>query len=72
MTKRDHYQAIAIPEYWIIDIDAGVVERWRPTDDRPEIIDALLAWQPDARVPALVIDLARVFEEAATVDDEQE
>ena len=59
-------------EYWIVDIDAGVVERWRPADDRPEIIAALLTWQPDARVAALGIDLARLFEEAAAVDDEPE
>lgn len=72
VTKRHHYQDVGVPEYWIVDIDGGVVERWRPADDRPEIVSGTLAWQPDARVPALVIDLARLYEEAAAVDDEPE
>ena len=72
VTKRLHYQDVGVPEYWIVDIDGGVVERWRPADDRPEIVSGLLAWQPDARVPALVIDLASLYEEAAAMDDEAE
>lgn len=70
VTKRFHYQEIAVPEYWIVDIDAGVVERWRPTDDRPQILTDRLTWQPDAGIGALVIDLAALFAEAAAVDDE--
>ncbi len=72
VTKRDHYQGVGVPEYWIIDIDGGVVERWRPSDDRPEIVVQELSWQPDPEVPALVIDLATLFDEAAAMDDEPE
>ena len=28
--------ACGVPEYWIVDIDGRVVERWRPGDSRPE------------------------------------
>ena len=70
VTKRHHYQDVAVSEYWIVDIDRGVVERWRPADDRPEMCAGTLAWQPDARVPALVIELARLWDEAAAMDDE--
>ena len=70
VTKRHHYQDVAVSEYWIVDIEGGVVERWRPTDDRPEITAGTFSWQPDTRVPALVIDLATLWTEAAAMDDE--
>lgn len=71
VTKRHHYQTVGIPEYWIVDIDGEVVERWRPTDDRPEIVVGEITWQPDPRIEQLVIDLAKVFEEAAPAGDER-
>ena len=33
--KRQRYQRQRIPEYWIVDMDARLVERWKPDDDRP-------------------------------------
>ena len=39
------YREIA-DEYWIVDLDGRVVERWRRDDQRPEIITDRLAWQP--------------------------
>ncbi len=72
VTKRRHYQDVGVAEYWIVDIDAGVVERWRPADDRPEVLTERLAWQPDVRAPALVIDLTRLFEEAAALNEPDE
>lgn len=59
--KRRRYQRAGIPEYWIVDIDARIVERWRPNDERPEILAGQLEWQPDPTVPALVIDLPALF-----------
>src|SRR6185312_12215292 len=35
--KRQKYQGEGVPEYWIVDGDARLVERWRPADDRPEV-----------------------------------
>jgi Uma2 family endonuclease len=58
--KRRFYQRAGVPEYWIVDIDGGVVERWRPGDDRPEVIDGELTWAPSQIVP-LVIDVAALF-----------
>ena len=69
VTKRRHYQSVGVAEYWIVDIDAGVVERWRPADDRPEVMTERLTWQPDVRFPNLVIDLIALFGEAAALDD---
>lgn len=61
LIKRKLYQGEGVPEYWIVDVAARLVERWRPDDDRPEIITEKLAWQPDAARDPLEIDLAAYF-----------
>jgi Uma2 family endonuclease len=66
--KRRFYQRAGIAEYWVVDVDARVVERWRPGDERPEVIDGVLTWQPDATLPALEIDVADYFREVAGED----
>jgi hypothetical protein len=33
-----------VAEYWIVDLDARLIERWRPHDDRPEIVDDVMRW----------------------------
>jgi len=62
--KRRIYQRASVAEYWIVDLDARLVERWRPQDDRPEVITDTLRWQPDAALPSLVLELAPLFERA--------
>ena len=42
--KRRIYQAAGVGEYWIVDPDARLVERWLPTDSRPEILTERLDW----------------------------
>ncbi len=61
--KRRVYQQHGVPEYWIADIDAAVIERWRPADDRPEILAEEIVWQPDPAHEPLVIDLRSYFAE---------
>lgn len=48
---------------WIVDLDARLVERWRPSDERPEILAERLEWQPATGVPPLPIDLPHLFAE---------
>jgi Uma2 family endonuclease len=60
-TKRRIYQSERVPEYWIVDLDSRLVERWRPGDDRPEIIPDILEWQPKAGIPPLRIELEEIF-----------
>jgi Uma2 family endonuclease len=60
--KRLRYQREGAPEYWIVDGDARIVERWGPEDERPEIVTEKLQWWPDQSLPPLVIDLAVLFE----------
>ena len=61
VSKRKRYQREGVPEYWIVDVDARVVERWRPGDERPEILTDRLIWQADEVHPALAIDLPAYF-----------
>lgn len=59
--KRRRYQREGIPEYWVVDVDARLVERWRPGDERPEILTDDLNWQPDLTREALTVDLRAYF-----------
>lgn len=61
LRKRVIYQSQHVPEYWIVDPDARVVERWRPDDERPEIVTDALRWQPRSDIAPLEIDLAAFF-----------
>ena len=61
LTKRGHYQRAEVSEYWIVDQDAQLVERWRPTDDRPEVIDGALSWHPAGASEPLIIELPVLF-----------
>lgn len=40
---------------------ANLIERWRPSDDRPEMLADRLAWQPDPAHSPLEIDLGVYF-----------
>ncbi len=40
--KRRRYQRSGIPTYWIIDLDARVVEVWSPGAQRPAVVEASL------------------------------
>jgi len=59
--KRRRFQRAGIPEYWIVDLDARVIERWRPTDARPEILGETITWQPGANGEPLTIELGLLF-----------
>jgi Uma2 family endonuclease len=63
--KRRLYQRAGVPEYWIVDMDARLIERWRPEDDRAEHLIERLEWRPDAAVPPFELDLEAYFAEVA-------
>ena len=63
ITKRRRYQRSGVPAYWIVDVDARLVEVWAAQDTAPAIIDDFLLWQPSPSVPALSIDLPGSFRE---------
>lgn len=60
VAKRHLYQEAGVTEYWIVDGDSRVIERWCQGDDRPEMCDRVLEWAlvdgPDG-----TLDLGTVF-----------
>ena len=61
MTKRDLCLDSRVDEYWIVDLDARVIERWRPARETPELLRERLEWAPGGRDP-LVIDVTALFD----------
>lgn len=59
--KRAYYQRAGVPEYWIVDSDSRIIERWRPIDERPEILAGTIEWYPEGATQPLVIDLEHFF-----------
>ena len=59
--KRDLYQDKGVPEYWVVDLDDRLVERWRPNEASPETLTERLEWRPDRLVEPLDIDLRAYF-----------
>ncbi len=47
-----------------MDTDARLIERWKPDDERPEIMTERIEWRPDAELAPLVINLEPLFKEA--------
>jgi Uma2 family endonuclease len=65
--KRRFFQRADVGEYWIVDLDARLVERWRHGTDRPEIASDILEWQPEGAERAFVLELPVFF--AAVLGD---
>jgi Uma2 family endonuclease len=65
--KRPGYQR-HVPDYWIVDLDSRLVERWRSADERPEILSQTITWHPNGAGTAMEIDLPRFF--ARALDEE--
>jgi len=60
VVKRDFYCDAGVPDYWIVDLDARVVERWTPDRETPEIHRDRIVWSPRGASP-LIVDLPALF-----------
>lgn len=58
--RRELYQR-HVPEYWIVDPDAKLIERWRPGDARPEILRSTADWRPFGLAIGVDLDLQDFF-----------
>lgn len=65
--KRPLYQR-HVPDYWIVDLDARLVEHWTPTHDRPEVITETLSWHPPGATTAFTLDLPAFFDSVFSTD----
>jgi Uma2 family endonuclease len=60
--KRDFYIENGVAEYWIVDLDARILERWVPSHDTPQVERYEAAWQSEESASALIIDLTSYFD----------
>ena len=65
--KRPLYQR-HVPDYWIVDLDARLIERWRSGDERPELVTQTLSWHPAGATTAFELELPGYFESVFTTD----
>jgi Uma2 family endonuclease len=59
--KRRFYTHSPTDEYWVVDADARVIERWRRGDERPEILADQVVWHPAGATAPLQVDLTTFF-----------
>jgi Uma2 family endonuclease len=58
--KRLLYQR-RVPLYWIVNLDARVVESWRPDSLQPTILRGRLEWHPSGAAIPFTLDLPQYF-----------
>lgn len=61
IVKRRLFAHAGVAEYWVIDLDDRVVERTFAGEERPEILERMLVWNPAGVSEPLVLDLAAFF-----------
>ena len=62
VVKRDYYMNAGVPEYWVVDLDARLIERWNPDRETPLVGDAVLAWRAAGARASLSIDVPALFD----------
>ena len=58
--KRALYQRLGV-EYWIVDLDAQLVEQWMPNAISPVICQSEIAWAPTDAPEPFRLDLTAFF-----------
>ena len=61
VNKRNLYRDEGVPEYWIVDLDARVIERSTPDNARPEILADRLVWHPQGAVEPFDLNIVEYF-----------
>jgi Uma2 family endonuclease len=67
--KRPKYQRHA-PEYWIMDLDSRLFERWLPGDTRPEVITERLEWLPEGATATFALEVGPFFSNVFDVGED--
>ena len=62
--KRDLYLREGLAEYWVVNVEARNVSRWRGRDDPGDVVSRRLEWLPPGAGSPFVLDLASFFDEA--------
>jgi Uma2 family endonuclease len=61
VTKREFFQRVGVPDYWVVDIDARVIEWWRTDDIVPAALREQLEWSPTGSTTPMRLDLPGFF-----------
>lgn len=61
VVKRPVYQR-NVPDYWIVDLDSRLIERWQPGDSRPELLTETVEWLPAGAAKSFVLELPAYFD----------
>jgi Uma2 family endonuclease len=64
VTKRVMFREEGVSEYWIVDLDARVIERSTPADSRVDMIADQLTWLPHAASTPFELDVKKFFARA--------
>ena len=59
--KRDAYQRVGIPVYWIVDPVKREVLVYSGDAAEPEVVTSVLRWQPRVDLPALELSVEAIF-----------
>jgi Uma2 family endonuclease len=58
--KRRIHRSAGVGEYWMVDLDARLIERWAPGDKRLDVLAEKLSWTPGGGASG-VIDVQALF-----------
>ena len=64
--KRDYYMSSDVDEYWVVDVEARMIERWRRDRETPEAVVKAFEWLPRQAREPLRVDVAALFREIWT------
>jgi Uma2 family endonuclease len=59
--KRELYLEAPVAEYWVVDVDARMIERWFKDRETPTVARDELTWRPGGATNPLRIDLPAFF-----------
>lgn len=60
VTKGPYYQR-NVPEYWIVNLSARVIEQWQSGNPQAEIISDRLHWHPAGAAAPFILDIPDYF-----------
>ena len=62
VSKRKRYQEAGVPEYWIVNDEERMIERWTPEMHFPELVRERLAWHPAGAGVPFELQLEELFQ----------
>jgi Uma2 family endonuclease len=62
VTKRDYYLDVGVPDYFIVDVDARIIEWWTQGRDTPLVLRDELVWHPAGAQEPLTVTLPELFD----------